>query len=149
MRLRIRALLIALLTVILILTVVKRLCHRSAGFYVELPLHVTESECRRLKNKDIVVQISNANSLRINAETISHESLRERLREVYQVRAERVLFVAADPDVSFQEVIRIIDVARGSITNLDVSLLTPTSQKEPCLFIKAPVPAPKLSGLPQ
>jgi biopolymer transport protein ExbD len=146
MRPTIRTTLLALLTVILIRTAVKRVPHSSVGFYVELPLRVTHSECG--ERRDIVVQISNTNSLSINAEKVSPENLGGRLRELYQVRAERVLFVAANPDVSFQEVVRIIDIARGAVTNLYVSLLTPAAQNEPCFFIKVPMVAPDSPGLP-
>lgn len=147
MRLTIRSLLIALVTIILIFTIVKPLSHTSVGFYVKLPLHVTESDCG--DRRDIFVHISSENSLRINGETVQRKTLGDRFKEIYRVRAERVLFVSADPDVSFQDVVGIMDVARGSVTNLYVSLLTPAAQKEPCLFIKAPMPAPRLPGLPQ
>jgi biopolymer transport protein ExbD len=147
MRLMIRILLVALVILILVLTILKRLMHQSEGFYVELPLHRTQSECGDYR--DIVVQISKEHTLSVVGETVPSEILAARLRELYRVRAERVLFVGADSDVRFQEVVGIIDVARASVTNLQVALLTPAAQKGPCLFIKRPVFAPKLPGLPE
>jgi biopolymer transport protein ExbD len=123
MRLTIRIVLIALASLILILTISKHLARKSAGIYVELPLHVTRSDCG--ERRDIVLQISNEGSLRINAETVSREKFGERLRDLYRVRVERVLFVTADSNVRFQGVVGIIDEARGSVTNLYVTLLTP------------------------
>jgi biopolymer transport protein ExbD len=93
------------------------------------------SHGRTAENEGILfLQISNEGSLRINAETVSREKFGERLRDLYRVRVERVLFVTADSNVRFQGVVRIIDEARGSITNLYVTLLTPAGLKEPaCL----------------
>ena len=151
MRSKTRILLIALVSLILVLTVLKRFTRestafsrKSTGFYVELPVHVTHSACG--DGRQIVVEISNDNSLRVNRETMSKESFAERLKDLYRVRVERVLFVKPDADVGFQEVVGIIDVAKGAVTNLYVSLLTPAAQKEPCLVIKPPTSAPTRSG---
>jgi biopolymer transport protein ExbD len=146
MRLTIRILLIATAVLIISLRVSKRLNSKSSGFYVLLPGHVSRSECGDFSL--IVLQISKEHSFRINSETVSTESLRGRLREIYRLRAERVLLVSADPDVSFQEVVGAMDIAQGAVTNLYLVLVTPEEEKEPCLFIKRP-PQPKLPGLPQ
>jgi biopolymer transport protein ExbD len=139
--------LIVLVGLALAFTIFLRLTpRRSAGIYVKLPLHVKNSQCG--ERRDIVMQISDDDTVRINSEAISSESLAESLRERYQVRVERVLFVKADPDVSFQKVIGAIDVARAAVNNLYVALLTPAVEQEPCLFIRAATPAPKLPGLP-
>jgi biopolymer transport protein ExbD len=86
---------------------------------VLLPGHVSPSECG--DSSVIVLQISKEHSFRINSETVSSESLRGRLREIYRLRAERVLLVSADPDVSFQEVVGAMDIAQGAVTNLYLS----------------------------
>lgn len=147
MRLTIRILLIATAVLIIGLRVSKRLNSRSSGFYVLLSGHVSPSECGDFSV--IVLQISKEHSFRINYETVSSESLRGRLREIYRLRAERVLLVRADPDVSFQEVVGAIDITQGAVTNLYLVLVTPEEEKEPCLFIKRPPQPPKLPGLPQ
>jgi len=151
MRSTTRILLITLVSLISVLTVLKRFRRESAvfsrkstGFYVQLPVHVTHSGCG--DGREIIVQISNDDSLRVNGETVPKESFAEQLKDLYRVRVERVLFVKPDADVSFQEVVGIIDVAKGAVTNLYVSLLTPAAQKEPCLVIKPPTFAPTRSG---
>jgi biopolymer transport protein ExbD len=127
-----RALLIALASLCLILAVKKRSAQRPAGLYVLLPLAATQ-ECG--ERREIVVQVLRDNSLKINGETVSNEHLADRLREIYQLRVERVLFVKADPDAGFQELVNVIDVAKGSVPNLYVALLTPASQTAPCWFM--------------
>jgi biopolymer transport protein ExbD len=132
MRQTARTVLIALVILCLILAVKKRSVHSSAGLYVLLPLAVTQ-ECG--ERREIVLQILRDKSLKINGETVSNEDLADRLGEIYQVRVERALFVEADPDASFQEVISVINFAKESVPNLYVVLLTPASQTAPCLFI--------------
>lgn len=133
MRQTTRIVLIALAILCLILAVKRRSAHSSTGLYVLLPLAATQ-ECG--ERREIVVQILRDNSLKINAETVSKENLADRLKEIYQVRVERVLFVKADPGASFQEIVSVIDLAKGSVPNLYVALLTPASQTAPCWLIK-------------
>ena len=147
MRLKLRIFLLAAAVVILGLRVSKRLNRRPTGFYVELIAYASRAECG--DSSIIVLQFSLDHSFRINSETVRTEDLRGRLREIFRLRAERVLFVRADPDFSFQEVVGVVDIAESAVTNLHVALLTPESEKEPCFAIKRPPQSPTLPGLPQ
>ena len=47
-----------------------------------------------------------------------------RLEDVFKTRAERVVFVKADPDLEFREVAQAIDIAKGA--GIDkIGLMTP------------------------
>jgi biopolymer transport protein ExbD len=138
MRLTLRILLVATAVLIFGLRVSKKLTSRPSGFYVEMVAHTSSSECEDYSN--IVLQISKEHTFRINSETVLSENLKGRLREIFRPRAERVLLVRADPDVSFQKVVGAIDIAEGAVTNLHVALLTPEAEKEPCWGIKSPPP---------
>ena len=50
-------------------------------------------------------------TLRINEQPVSWENLRSRLMEIYKERAEKVAFVKADPELEFEQVAEIIDIA--------------------------------------
>ena len=110
--------------------------HTPRGFYIELPAHTSQSQCGDFDV--IVLQISKEHTLKINSEPVKRETVGARLHDIYRLRAERLLLVRADPDVSFQEVAGAIDVAHGAVKNLYVTLITPDAEKEPCLFIVAP-----------
>src|SRR5262249_4614154 len=62
----------------------------------------------------IVVRVGEDRALRINSEGVPWEKLDQRLRQIFAVRAERVMFVSAAPQVDFQDVARVLDVARGA-----------------------------------
>jgi biopolymer transport protein ExbD len=110
--------------------------HTPTGFYIELPAHTSQSQCGDFDV--IVLQISKEHTLKINSEPVKRETVGTRLHDIYRLRAERLLLVTADPDISFQEVAGAIDVAHGAVKNLYVTLVTPDAEKEPCLFIVAP-----------
>ena len=147
MRLTVRILLIIAALLIIGLRVSKRFNGSSTGFYVLLPGHTSRSDCGDFSV--FVLQVSKGHFYRINSESVSGESLTGRLREIYRLRAERVLLVRPDADVSFQDVAQAIDMAQEAVTNLYMVLVTPESEKEPCLFIKRPSPSHILPGAPQ
>lgn len=50
-------------------------------------------------------------SIKLNQEDVRWEDLESRLAQIYLTRAEKVAFVRGDPDVDFQYVASVIDVA--------------------------------------
>ena len=64
-------------------------------------------------DRTVVVIIEKDKSMKINAESVLFENLSKRLEDIFKTRAERVCFVKGDPDLEFQEVARVIDVAKG------------------------------------
>ncbi len=65
-------------------------------------------------DRTVVIIINRDRSMMLNTEPISEERLGERLLDVFKTRAERVLFVKADPDLEFQYVAKAIDIAKGA-----------------------------------
>jgi len=64
--------------------------------------------------RTVVIIINRDRSMMLNTEPISEDRLGERLLEVFKTRAERVVFVKADPDLEFQYVAKAIDIAKGA-----------------------------------
>jgi len=64
-------------------------------------------------DRTVVIIIEKDKSLKINAESVLFENLPKRLEDIFKTRAERVCFVKGDPDLEFQEVAKVIDVAKG------------------------------------
>jgi biopolymer transport protein ExbD len=66
----------------------------------------------------------------VNEEAVEWDHLRERLREIYAIRVERVAYVEADDDIDFQDVADVISIAR--IAGVDrVGLLTEDGKHVP------------------
>lgn len=110
--------------------------HTPTGFYVELPAHISRHDCGDF---DVtILEVSKENVLTINSKPVPRETVAARLNDIYRLQAERLLLVKADPNLTFQDVISIFDVANGSVKNLHVTLVTPGAEKEPCLVILRP-----------
>jgi len=65
-------------------------------------------------DRTVVIIINRDRSMMLNTEPVSEERLGERLLDVFKTRAERVVFVKADPDLEFQYVAKAIDIAKGA-----------------------------------
>jgi biopolymer transport protein ExbD len=83
----------------------------------------------------VVIAGLSAEGIQLNGEHISRAELARQLRRIYSTRAERVLYVRADPGVEFQQVAELLDVAESSVEDLHVRLLTPALERDPCLSI--------------
>ena len=64
-------------------------------------------------DRTVVVIIEKDKSMKINQESIIFENLGKRLEDIFKTRAERVCFVKGDPDLEYQDVAKVIDVAKG------------------------------------
>jgi biopolymer transport protein TolR len=65
-------------------------------------------------NKTVVVSIDQAGQIKINQDQIELRYLGDRLQEVFKTRNDRTIFVQGDPELLFNDVIQIIDIAKGS-----------------------------------
>src|SRR5258708_4982621 len=84
----------------------------------------------------IVLQIHHAKpgtdhpQVMVNEETVDWDHLRERLRDIFAIRVERIAYLEADDDIDFQDVADVIAIAR--IAGVDrVGLLTEDGKRLP------------------
>lgn len=64
--------------------------------------------------RTVVISINRDQSMMINQEATDESRLGGRLEEIFKTRAERTVFVKGDPDLEFQTVARVIDIAKGA-----------------------------------
>lgn len=79
-------------------------------------------------DRTIVVQVlyrpGQAPAYKINETDVTHAELLPKLTDIYQNRAERVMFVKGDDDVDWRYVADVIDIGRSA--NVDhIGLMTP------------------------
>jgi biopolymer transport protein TolR len=65
-------------------------------------------------NKTIVVSIDKAGQVKINQDEVEIRYLGDRLQEVFKTRNDRTAFVQGDPDLLFNDVAQVIDIAKGA-----------------------------------
>ena len=62
----------------------------------------------------IVLEVLPGNVFKINTEPVPAARLGARLKEIYDPRPDKIIFVKGDPKVKYHEVIHAMDVARGA-----------------------------------
>jgi biopolymer transport protein TolR len=69
-------------------------------------------------DRTIVVQVLKGSgdkpALKINQDDVTWDNLEGRLNDIFKTRAEKVMFVKADPDLTFNDVAQVIDIAHAA-----------------------------------
>ncbi|HUJ48588.1 MAG TPA: biopolymer transporter ExbD [Bryobacteraceae bacterium] len=74
--------------------------------------------------RTVVIIIDKDKSMHINNEDTNMKALGPRLEAIFKTRAERVVFVKGDPDLNYELVAQVIDVAKGAAID-KIGLMTP------------------------
>jgi biopolymer transport protein ExbD len=62
----------------------------------------------------IVLEVLPGGQYTVNKQPVQAAALAQRLKEIYDPRPEKIIFVKGDPQVKYQDVIKAMDIARGS-----------------------------------
>ncbi len=81
---------------------------------MQLPDPNPEVQPVNVQSDQIVLEITAANQYRVNTEVVPNARLHDRLKEIFDPRPDKIIFVKAAPTVRFQHVIDAMDVARGA-----------------------------------
>ena len=65
-------------------------------------------------SNQIVLEVGPNDYYAVNKEVVTKERLPARLKEIYEPRPDKIIFVKGDPKVQYQNVIWAMDVARGA-----------------------------------
>jgi len=65
-------------------------------------------------NKTIIVSIDSAGVIKINQQVTDKAGLGPGLQGIFSTRNDRTMFVNAHPDLLYDEVVQVIDIAKGS-----------------------------------
>ena len=64
--------------------------------------------------KGIVLTLEHDMSIKINAMQVSRDMLENELRNIFQIRTDKTIFIRADESINYGEVLKIIDIAKGA-----------------------------------
>jgi biopolymer transport protein ExbD len=81
---------------------------------IQLPDPNPQSVPANQTSNQIVLEVLPGGVYSINTEKVDKARLGPRLKEIYDPRPEKIIFVKGDPGVKYQDVIEAIDIARGS-----------------------------------
>ena len=78
----------------------------------------------------IVLTLESDLSLRLNQEPVSRDVLENRLKDLYIRRTDKTIFIRADKSVAYRDVLKIIDIAKGSGVEV-LGVVTQTYETNP------------------
>ena len=80
---------------------------------VQLPDPTPSLAPANAQSNQIVLEVS-PTGYSINSEKVDEANLGRRLKEIYEPRPEKIIFVKGDPKVKYEKVVHAMDVSRGS-----------------------------------
>ena len=86
----------------------------QVGMDVNLPLETKKPDQVQVDNQQIVFEYNADRSMAINKQPVSLQDLASRLREVFETRKEKTMFIVGDPTLRYGEIIAVIDAAKGA-----------------------------------
>ena len=81
---------------------------------IQLPDPNPQSVPANSQSNQIVLEVLPDGSYSINTEKVDESRLAGRLKEIYDPRPEKIIFVKGDPAAKYQAVVHAMDVARGA-----------------------------------
>ena len=80
---------------------------------VQLPKE-EKNDVQNQPQAQIILQIESGGVYKINTLPIAKNALEQKLMDIYRDRPQKVIFVKADPDIVYQDVIAAMDAARAA-----------------------------------
>jgi biopolymer transport protein ExbD len=87
----------------------------QVGMDVNLPLETKNpNQTETPDNRQIVFTYNADRTMTINNQPVAPADLASRLRDVFETRKEKTMFIVGDPQLRYGEVIAVIDAAKGA-----------------------------------
>jgi biopolymer transport protein TolR len=83
------------------------------GVDVNLPLEVNKPQTQT-SSEQIVVEYNADRSLAVNKQPVQLAALQEKLRDIFETRREKTMFIVGDPTLKYGDIVQVIDAAKGA-----------------------------------
>jgi len=84
------------------------------GVDINLPLETKAPNTPNETNTQVMLEYTNDRHLTVNHQPIALKELESRLRDIFETRKEKTMFIAADGGLRYGEIIQVIDAAKGA-----------------------------------
>jgi biopolymer transport protein ExbD len=81
---------------------------------IQLPDPNPQVATANSNSNQIVLEVKPGGQYAINSESVNRDRLPTRLKEIYDPRPEKIIFVKGDPKAKYADIIDAMDVARGA-----------------------------------
>jgi biopolymer transport protein ExbD len=86
----------------------------QVGMDVNLPLETKSPNQAQPENTQIVFEYNADHSMAINKQPVTLQELESRLRDIFETRKEKTMFIVGDPSLRYGEIVAVIDAAKGA-----------------------------------
>ena len=87
--------------------------HKSKGLDAQVPQPSSDAHPQAVE-EDIVLTVEGGGSVRVNQDAATMDQLEPRLVAIFKTTARPVVFIRGKKDLAFEEVARVIDLAKGA-----------------------------------
>ena len=84
------------------------------GVDVNLPLETESKSAPTQNDNQIVLEYGADRSIAVNHQPIPIADLESRLRDVFESRKEKTMFIVGDPSLRYGDIVAVIDAAKGA-----------------------------------
>ena len=84
------------------------------GLDVNLPLETRNAKEQVVDTSQIVLDYSADRKISINKQDVALKDLEERLRNIYEQRKDKTMFIVADGKLRYGDIVEVIDAAKGA-----------------------------------
>ena len=84
------------------------------GVDINLPLETNANQEDTPDISQIVVEYNAARQMAVNKSPVTMSELETRLRNIFEQRKDKTMFIVGDPNVRYGEIVDIIDAAKGA-----------------------------------
>jgi biopolymer transport protein ExbD len=84
------------------------------GVDINLPLETNQNPEDTPDLNQIVVEYNAGRQMAVNKQPVTMSELETRLRNIFEQRKDKTMFIVGDPSVRYGEIVEIIDAAKGA-----------------------------------
>jgi len=84
------------------------------GVDVNLPLETEQKNQPTQNDNQVVLEYNADNSIAVNHQPIQLAELEGKLRDIFETRKEKTMFIIGDPSVRYGQIVQVIDAAKGA-----------------------------------
>ena len=99
---------------VLLVIFIAALIVSQQGLDINLPAETQQAAQAAPDTNQIVINYSGDRRLTINNQDVAIGQLEERLRDIFELRAEKTMFIIGAGTLPYGEIVRVIDAAKGA-----------------------------------
>jgi biopolymer transport protein TolR len=84
------------------------------GVDINLPLEADAKQPDNPSNTQIVLEYSADRAIAVNHQPIQLAELESKLRDIFETRKEKTMFIVGDPTLRYGDIVNVIDAAKGA-----------------------------------